>query len=98
MESASRQHSFADHLVIGDSANPCLGTLDRPKRKMESPGAIPCAPGSRMKRAYPRAKSVPVTDEYHGRRVPDPYRWLENTDSQETRDSVFSSHRYGSGT
>ena len=41
-----------------------------------------------MKRAYPRAKSVPVTDEYHGRRVPDPYRWLENTDSQETRDWI----------
>ncbi|MBV9848076.1 MAG: S9 family peptidase [Armatimonadetes bacterium] len=34
---------------------------------------------------YPSAPQVAHTDEYHGTCIADPYRWLENPDSPETR-------------
>ena len=34
---------------------------------------------------YPTARTVPQTDDYHGTKVADPYRWLEDLDSADTR-------------
>ena len=34
---------------------------------------------------YPIAKKVDQVDDYHGTKVADPYRWLENPDAEDTR-------------
>ena len=34
---------------------------------------------------YPKTKKVDQTDDYHGTIVADPYRWLENPDSEDSR-------------
>jgi prolyl oligopeptidase len=42
--------------------------------------AGPYAPG------YPAARRTDLADDLHGQRVPDPYRWLEDAPSSETRE------------
>lgn len=42
---------------------------------------------------YPTAKKVDQVDDYHGVKVADPYRWLENTDSAETHDWVEAENK-----
>ena len=37
---------------------------------------------------YPDARRVSHTDTYHGERVRDPYRWLEDGESEETREWI----------
>ncbi|MFB6624040.1 prolyl oligopeptidase family protein [Streptomyces sp. NPDC056374] len=39
----------------------------------------------RTRRPYPHAERQDVVQELHGVRVPDPYRWLENAETAETR-------------
>ena len=41
-----------------------------------------------MKITYPKTKTVDHADDYHGRMVPDPYRWLEAVDSPESLDWI----------
>ncbi|MFX8562005.1 hypothetical protein ABTM00_19940, partial [Acinetobacter baumannii] len=39
---------------------------------------------------YPVTKKVDQIDDYHGTKVSDPYRWLENDNSDETKAWVKS--------
>ncbi|MGH8324976.1 MAG: S9 family peptidase, partial [Steroidobacteraceae bacterium] len=42
---------------------------------------------------YPVTARVNVSDDYNGEKVADPYRWLENLDSQATKDWVAAQNR-----
>ena len=46
---------------------------------------------------YPRAPRDGVVDEYHGTRVADPYRWLEDLDSPATRGWVHAEAQLTNG-
>ena len=45
------------------------------------------------KMTYPETKTADVTDDYHGRVVADPYRWLEDTESDETADWIEAQNK-----
>ncbi|MGJ7916726.1 prolyl oligopeptidase family serine peptidase [Massilia sp. LXY-6] len=49
-----------------------------------APAAANCAAGA-IPLSYPVAKKVDQTDDYHGTKVADPYRWLEDANSAETK-------------
>lgn len=42
---------------------------------------------------YPQARVDNVVDDYFGMKVPDPYRWLENPDSPETRSWIEAENK-----
>lgn len=49
------------------------------------------ASGQRIE--YPPARRSDVVDDYHGTKVPDPYRWLEDPDAPETRTWIEAENR-----
>jgi len=55
-------------------------------------GAERSAAGA-MKLIYPVTRTVDQVDDYHGTKVADPYRWLESTDSPETKEWIAAQNR-----
>src|SRR2546429_5633209 len=51
------------------------------------------APAGAQTLQYPAARKSDVVDDYHGTRVPDPYRWLEEPDSTGSRDWIEAQKR-----
>jgi prolyl oligopeptidase len=67
-------------------------------------GATPSAAASTEKvstaparLAYPAARKDNVVDDYHGTQVADPYRWLENPDSSESRQWIEAQNQLAFG-
>ena len=42
---------------------------------------------------YPKAKKTEQVDDYHGMKVADPYRWLENPDAPDSREWINAQNK-----
>src|SRR5262245_48115104 len=55
---------------------------------------VGCAPGARPLPAYPPSRATDFRETLHGVELADPYRWLEDDTSPETRAWIDAQNRY----
>ena len=65
-------------------------SADLPKAAPEISARVP-------RNAPPKAKTTTVIDNYHGRQIADPYRWLEDAAAPETQQFVAAQNAYTRG-
>jgi prolyl oligopeptidase len=58
-----------------------------------SPAAGQTAASTGVKLTYPAARRSDQVDDYHGEKVADPYRWLEDVDSAQTKQWVEAENK-----
>ena len=54
----------------------------------QEPTKLAPQPDPAMTLLYPISKAVPQTDDYHGKVIEDPFRWLEDVDSADAKDWI----------
>lgn len=64
-----------------------------PRRRHAAPIYSAPQASRSMQLKYPATEKTDHTDEYHGTKVPDPYRWLEDLDSDKTREWVEAQNK-----
>ncbi len=83
--------SFWPHLMtilVLLAVGGCGDTQEQASEQAAFKPSFKRAPVAMDKIVYPESKTVDHTDDYHGTQVDDPYRWLEDVDSDETHDWV----------
>ncbi len=72
-------HRFCCLVSLVMFTNLCFGAVQAQEQASNT---------SNSKMKYPATKTLDVVDIYHGRKVKDPYRWLEDTESKETAEWI----------
>lgn len=78
-----RQYTLIPTLTLL-AAFAVAGCGERTATENSAPASLTREPISMEKLHYPVSKTVDQVDDYHGTKVSDPYRWLEDVDSPET--------------
>jgi len=69
------------------------GETTDPAEESQPPAADPRAAREPGALTYPTTRKGDTVDDYHGTKVADPYRWLEDTDSAETRSWIEAENK-----